>query len=50
VNQAAEFLTAIDAGCDPDPSFAEGLEVQQVLDAVVRSDATHAWTTPMRSA
>ncbi len=36
--QAAEFVQAIAEERDPSPSFADGLRVQGVLDAVVRSD------------
>ena len=32
-----DFLTAVAAGEDPRPSFADGLQVQQVLDAVTTS-------------
>jgi predicted dehydrogenase len=35
--QAAELLDAIAAGTDPRPSFADGLGVQRVLDAIERS-------------
>ncbi len=35
--QAAEFLRAIAEERDPSPSFADGLRVQSVLDAVARS-------------
>lgn len=37
--QAADLLRAIAAGTPPEPSFADGLAVQRVLDAVARSDA-----------
>ncbi|WP_349305128.1 hypothetical protein [Agrococcus sp. Marseille-Q4369] len=37
--QAADLLRAIAAGAPPEPSFADGLAVQRVLDAVGRSDA-----------
>ena len=37
--QAADFLAAIAAGTDPAPSFADGLAVQRVLDAIERSAA-----------
>ncbi len=39
-HQAADLLTAIAAGAQPEPSFAEGLAVQRVLDAVARSAAS----------
>jgi predicted dehydrogenase len=39
------LLHAIAEGRDPAPSFAEGLQVQEVLDAVQRSAASGAgWT------
>ncbi|MFG1954811.1 Gfo/Idh/MocA family protein [Micromonospora sp. NPDC048830] len=36
-HQARDFVEAIAAGTDPAPSFADGLQVQLVLDAVARS-------------
>jgi predicted dehydrogenase len=39
VHQARDLLTAIASGEQPEPSFADGLEVQRVLDAVQRSAA-----------
>jgi predicted dehydrogenase len=40
-----DLLVAIAAGSDPAPSFADGLQVQQVLDAVQRSAAAGStWT------
>jgi len=41
-NQARDFIDAIATGADPRPSFAEALNVQLVLDAVVRSGGS--WT------
>jgi predicted dehydrogenase len=41
-NQARDFIDAIATGTDPRPSFAEALNVQLVLDAVVRSGGN--WT------
>jgi len=38
-NQARDLLTAIADGGQPAPSFADGLAVQRVLDAVARSAA-----------
>ena len=38
-SQAADFLTAVAAGTDPAPSFADGLGVQRVLAAVEQSAA-----------
>jgi predicted dehydrogenase len=44
-HQARDLLEAIAAGEDPLPSFADGLQVQQVLDAVLRSAASGSnWT------
>lgn len=45
-HQVVDLVDAIDGGTDPHPSFAEGLSVQQVLDAVERSSAAAAaWTS-----
>ena len=45
VHQARDLLTDIAAGDDPEPSFADGLQVQRVLDAVASSAAHNsAWT------
>ncbi|WP_394363038.1 Gfo/Idh/MocA family protein [Amycolatopsis sp. SB7-3] len=45
-NEVADLLTAIGEGKDPEPSFEDGLRVQQVLDAVERSASDEArWTT-----
>ena len=45
VHQARDLLVDIAADDDPEPSFADGLQVQRVLDAVA-SSAAHdsAWT------
>jgi predicted dehydrogenase len=45
VHQARDLLTDIAGDDDPEPSFADGLQVQRVLDAVA-SSAAHdsAWT------
>ncbi|QKS18395.1 Gfo/Idh/MocA family oxidoreductase [Curtobacterium sp. Csp2] len=44
-HQVTDFVRAIVAGTDPQPSFADGLHVQRVLDAVERSAADgSAWT------
>jgi predicted dehydrogenase len=44
-HEVRDVLAAIDAGTDPVPSFADGLQVQQVLDAVQRSAAAGStWT------
>jgi predicted dehydrogenase len=45
-HQAKDFIDAIAAGTQPTPSFAEGLQVQQVLGAVETSAGNgSAWTT-----
>jgi predicted dehydrogenase len=45
VHEIADFVRDISSGTPPTPSFADGLQVQQVLDAVERSsDADAAWT------
>ncbi len=41
-HQVADFVTAIHDGTPPSPSFADGLHVQRVLDAVERSSADDA--------
>lgn len=44
-HQAADFVKAIDEGFDPEPSFADGLQVQGVLTSVQDSAASgSAWT------
>jgi predicted dehydrogenase len=44
-HEVRDLLEAIGAGRDPRPSFADGLQVQEVLDAVSRSAAAgSAWT------
>ena len=46
VNEIADFVRDVASGTPPTPSFAEGLQVQRVLDAVERSsDADATWTT-----
>ncbi len=43
-HQARDLLTAIADGAQPLPSFADGLAVQRVLDAVARSAASgNSW-------
>lgn len=45
-HQAADLIGAIAAGADPEPSFADGLAVQEVLAAVELSAANGScWTT-----
>jgi predicted dehydrogenase len=44
-HQVVDLVTALDAGEQPTPSFADGLQVQRVLDAVERSAADRStWT------
>jgi hypothetical protein len=40
-----DLVTAIGKGEDPTPSFADGLQVQRVLDAVERSAANNSTFT-----
>jgi len=45
-HQARDLLTAIAAGAQPAPTFADGLAVQRALDAVARSAASGSgWET-----
>jgi predicted dehydrogenase len=45
VHEVADFMRDVATGTAPSPSFADGLYIQQVLDAVERSDAaSSAWT------
>ena len=45
VHQAKDFVEAIMEGRQPEPSFADGLQVQKVLDGVERSAAADSiWT------
>jgi predicted dehydrogenase len=41
----AEFLEAVHADAPFHPDFADGLEVQRVLDAIQRSAASRQWTS-----
>ena len=44
-HQVVDLVSAIAKGDDPAPSFADGLQVQRVLDAVERSAADRStWT------
>jgi predicted dehydrogenase len=44
-HQVVDLVTAIAKGDDPTPSFADGLQVQRVLDAVEKSAANKStWT------
>ncbi len=45
VHQVVDLVTALAADQDPSPSFADGLHVQRVLDAVERSSAQHSTFT-----
>ena len=48
-HQVVDLVTAIAEGTDPHPSFAEGLSVQRVLDAVERSSENDsAWVARRR--
>jgi predicted dehydrogenase len=47
-HQVVDLVTAIAKGDDPTPSFADGLQVQHVLDAVERSAADHSTWTEVR--
>lgn len=46
-HQVVDLVTAIAKGQDPTPSFADGLQVQRVLDAVERSAAADSVWTPI---
>jgi predicted dehydrogenase len=46
-HQARDLVTAIAAGTDPAPTFADGLQVQRVLDAVERSAGGESVWTPV---
>ncbi|MCH1883067.1 Gfo/Idh/MocA family oxidoreductase [Agrococcus sp. ARC_14] len=50
VMQAAALLRSIAAGQAPEPSFADGLAVQRVLDAIERSDAAQGAMMPLGDA
>jgi predicted dehydrogenase len=47
-NQARDLLAAIAAGTGPEPSFADGLQVQRVLAAVTGSAANASAWTPVQ--
>ncbi|MEU8887943.1 Gfo/Idh/MocA family oxidoreductase [Streptomyces sp. NPDC048442] len=47
VHQARDLLEAIATGTDPQPSFADGLQVQRVLAAVEESAQKNAVYTPV---
>lgn len=42
-HQVVDLLTAIAENTEPAPSFADGLQVQRVLDAVAVSSELRAW-------
>jgi predicted dehydrogenase len=42
-HQVVDLVTAIAEGTDPSPSFADGLQVQRVLQAVEDSSASRQW-------
>ena len=46
-HQVVDLVTALAAGEQPTPSFADGLQVQRVLDAVERSAAADSIWTPI---
>ena len=48
-HEAYDLVTAIGAGTDPAPSFADGLQVQLVLDAVEKSAESGSGWVPMES-
>jgi predicted dehydrogenase len=47
VHQFRDFLSAIQAGDAPSPSFDDGLSVMRVLDAVMRSSAENSAWVPV---
>lgn len=48
-HQARDFIQAISTNTQPSPSFADGLQVQQVLDAVERSAAANSIWAPVNT-
>ena len=46
-HEVRDLVTAIAGGTDPEPSFADGLQVQQVLDAVAASAAAGSRWIPV---
>ena len=46
-HQVRDLVTAIAQGTDPEPSFADGLQVQHVLQAVAASAARSSRWTPV---
>lgn len=49
-HQVHDFLLCIEGGETPSPSFAEGLQVQQVLETIARSSAENGISIPVPSA
>ena len=49
VHQAVDLVEAIAAGRQPEPSFADGLQIQRVLDAVERSAQNQSTWTPVET-
>jgi predicted dehydrogenase len=49
-HQVVDLVTAIAEGTDPHPTFAEGLSVQRVLDAVEESSRNGSTWTPVGAA
>jgi predicted dehydrogenase len=49
VNEIADFVRDVATGRPPTPSFADGLYIQRVLDAVERSSAQESRWTPIAS-
>jgi predicted dehydrogenase len=47
VNEVADFVRDVASGRPPTPSFADGLYIQRVLDAVERSSAQESRWTPI---
>ncbi|REF37835.1 Gfo/Idh/MocA family protein [Thermasporomyces composti] len=48
-HEAYDLVTAIAEGTDPSPTFAEGLQVQMVLDAVLKSAESGSSWVPVES-
>jgi predicted dehydrogenase len=49
VHEVVDLVTDIAAGRQPTPSFADGVNVQRVLDAVERSAADESRWTPVET-
>jgi len=48
VHQAADLIGCISAARRPSPSFADGLQVQVVLDAIAQAASEHGWRSVTR--